>query len=278
MDWEKVKNIMIVMLLLTNMFLLGFAYLNSPGYTMSGEQYDAIMTVLQKSGVTLDAPLLKVSPPMPALELYAGALNPGDICGAFLKDGFTDAGDGVYMSGGAEVMVTGGGFVYNNPNGSGAGNSCDGIMKSLSAELPGFVLDKSDTSLSGNPVDNTVTYRQVYRGYMIYSNYVVFTVSNSGIIRAECSYNPPAFFDKARGGICSPDVAAFAFLRRAKALYNGDKINISKMDLLYCVPQPAAGADNQDQAPGLTAVPYYRFGVSGKADNVLVNAYTCAVQ
>jgi len=281
MNWEKSKTVMIVMLLLTNAFLLGFAYLNSPAYTVSGDQYAAIMSVLQKNGVTMTADFIKDSPPMPSLTLYAGSLNAGDICGVFFgaAAGVTDAGNGVYTLGSAGLMVSGDGFVYNNPEGLGAGSGCDSVIKSLSPYLPGFARDKTGVSARGGPVDNTVTYRQIYKNYMIYSNYVTFTVSNNGIIRAECSYNPPAFFGKARGGICSPDAAAFAFLRRAKTLYNGDQINISGMELLYCVPQSDGGAQGHaGQAATITAAPFYRFSVSGKADSVLVNAYTGLAQ
>ncbi|MDR1533212.1 MAG: hypothetical protein LBS62_13705 [Clostridiales bacterium] len=280
MDWDKAKNILIVMLLMLNIFLGILTYLNSPRYSVAAEQEKAILDVLAQNNIEWNAVLPKRFEPLANILLTVHREDADALAAVFFKEAETvsrvDTDErAVLIQGAASLIVENGGFRYDNLNGmagtAGQGaEACGRIMGDLT-QLSGFVPDETETGT------RVAVYRQMYKDRLIYTNYVVFTMSDEGIVSVNCQYNQPAGFS-AKHEIIPPDEAAFILMNKLKNMYGGAPVAIDEMDLVFLRRD-----DPAEEMETERATPYYRFYVRELTNGPLqppffVNSYTGAVE
>jgi len=260
MEWSKAKDIIIIFLIMINV-MLGIIVLSArERHTLSAEQERNIIEVLYAENISINAPVIRRTPPMRMLELSPGVIDSNLMKRIFL--GTTDVtvyeyGDirRYYYEGSNVIVYTNrvifesGVFEdYKEIDFDIAMRMSDDFLAGLGDMARGFVLDVSPYS-SGNEI--IVEYRQSIEGVVIYNNYFLFAIDNYGIRRVEHSHNMPVGFSSTPNEICRADEALFSFLRamRMDSIDRPKRI-IEKIDIVYFMDQA-----NLEQG---IAYPYFR--------------------
>jgi len=277
MEWERAKNYILLFFVLLNLALGGFLFMESRRYSMTPEREETILTILDQNNITMEADLLRRFAPMRAMSIYGFSYDTDELIRIFFGNASvqrTTNARGYVVTRRPEELVIANGFVtYNNPRGRGGLDELNTAEAQRLADnfvrthWPDFRLDIVYTG------DDWIllSYRQVYRGHKIHSNFIEFLVTEYGIVRVEMQHGRVQGWESAdQLPIVSPDEALLAFVRRNRVHAQVTPMIITHMDLVYFVEE--GGLD-----PYVThrAVPFYRVFVAGEgSDPFLINAFT----
>jgi hypothetical protein len=271
MDWDRAKNIIILMLLLLNGTLGGLILWSSPPYSLTAQREQAILDVLAGSGIQWEAKLPRRFPPTQAIRLTAGWRDPEALAAAlFLPEETVTQLDlpdrSVLVQGAATLVVENGAFRYENPNGLGRGpEACQEIIAALG--LPGFIPDGEAEQAGALEI----TYRQLYKNRLIYTNHITFSLARGNILRVTGQYGHPAGL-AAPIELLPPDEAVFTFMVKLKNMYGDAPLTVNRMDLVFRQREEDGGAGE------LRCAPYYRFYTSQSPEPIFINGYTGAAE
>jgi len=286
MDTEKAKNITIVFLVLLNAVLLicNILFTDTNKYSMTAEAAKNITEALSMNNISLTGKLIRDFEPKRRLEMQAFEYdneqlknifmnNPDDAKLSIENNRHIFRTDWESLS----INITSGYIVYRNrdiaqgqPDIEYAAKLCREFVKKINAIYPGFVSDNGQNGPYQTEEGLAFEYRQTYKGSIVNSNYLIITVGENGISRAEFMYAEIAGQNRELTSIYAPDEALLTCMHEIKNIFGDKAVTITQMDLVY------HQLENTKNAPA-NAVPVYRFRLLESTEAILVNAYTNTV-
>jgi len=279
MEWEKAKNYILLFFILLNLALGGLLFMESRRYSITPEREQAIVTILNQNNISMDVRLIRRFAPMRAMSVSGFYYNTDELVRIFFGNATvhrtTNFRGYEITRRPAELVISNGFIAYNNPMGRGEISTLSAVEAQrltddfVRTNWPDFRLD---IIYSGEDWI-LLSYRQVYRGHKIHSNFIEFFVTEAGIIRVEMQFGRALGWESAdRQPIVSPDEALLTFVQRIRpiAIAQASPMVITHMDLVYFVDGSGSDPDVEHRAE-----PFYRVFVAGDGSNpFLINAFT----
>jgi len=293
MNTARVKNLIIVLLIVVNL-ALGVLIINQESrYQMSGEQEEAIQSILSKNFIGVYALIPREFRPMKTLQMQLYEFDEEALVRVAMPDAPSGeitrvevtAGRSVvqYSHEGVDLLVEPGRFVYMSQSGyatpaflrNPAGQAemralCDSFISQFATPQMAFTYD--NTVVYREDGYTMIEYRGTYKGQILYTNYVRCKVTADGITELRCAFSTPDGFVGAARDIYACDEALLSLLGTLKSIY-GDSgkdamIIIRKIDKVYYLEDSGA----------MKAVPYYRVYTDGAIEvPFFINAYNNTV-
>ena len=274
MDWEKVKKLIIFFLCLLNISLTGLIYYNNRAYRLTLNHERNIMSVLQQNNIIFYSELIRNFSPMRQIEMQLPEYDHELLLSLFMNDlnsvrQSMERNRIIYRNETETLIIDDSEIIYRNRNGGGVTD-----ISHEEAERTAKDFVQKIRRLGGSFVADTAVpieteegllfqYREMYRGFIINSNYINITINSKGITRVEFSYFKPVAFVGVRRDICSADEALLTVMygiRNIFGEYTEPKF-ITRMDIVY------------HNNLSTRASPYYRIFISGFLEPFLINAY-----
>ena len=269
MNWSKAKNIAITAFLILNGLLMLLLYLDGRQYVLAADSQRAITTVLNNNNIILDPGFRFIRhDPTRRLALSENSFNRNALANLLMvnnSDIYMTVGDGYtkFHNAMEEVRFYDYGLVrYTNLGHSYLSLETEnekrmfstGIMNNIGEEVRYFVLDTSRPTPDGL----VLSYRQVYRNKLIYSNFLIFTFKDGNIYTIDFSLNPVSGFFGNPREMRPSDEILLTFMRNTT-----DAATIKSMDIVH-------------KAQGQISTPYYRitYMQHNLLRTMLINGYT----
>jgi len=277
MEWEKAKSYLLLFFILLNLALGGLILLEGRRYRVTPEREQTIITIMEQNNITIDTRLLRRFTPMRMMNVTGFYYDTEELINIFFGNATVQRTANfrgyVVTRRPAELVISNGFISYTNPNGRGeiaeltTANAQRLTDTFVRANWPDFRLD---TVYVGEDW-LLLTYRQIYRGHLIHSNFVEFFVTEAGILRVEMQSSQVLGWESMeQQPIVPPDEALLTFVQRERHRARIAPIVIDHMDLVYF--QEDGGTDNEVIH---RAIPFYRIFVIGEgSDPFLINAVT----
>ncbi|NLC67527.1 MAG: hypothetical protein GX754_01820 [Clostridiaceae bacterium] len=236
MDWSRVKNILIVVFIILNIFLLVYLYISHEESAISKESVAAVIEILGKNNVIIDRdceiPTYKKNTPM--LVFKNNDIDKKKIIEKLLgKDYATEEKD---KEENENRIIFGEGlaFTYHNPNPSDDIdiNKIKNMEKYLRDFFSGMGINMSQFILDRHieqPENDMDTYIFIekYKNYLVYDNRISVSITPGGIASIELNIRKIKGFTKK----ASPIMPAHQVL--LKNFYKKKDITIKCVDLGY---------------------------------------------
>ena len=283
MEWTRAKNIIIILLLVTNAILFTMIYKNNEKYRLSRVQQESIVKVLENNDIIYNAEMIKTFKPMKKIDLMPYSFDHEQLKKKFF-DNPDDCKEEIKPDG--DVVIyhhEDNGTLYIYPQGfrfisvieessedinvDKAKALCNELIKSFGNEFANF---KYDEEIILNNSNRRFIFREHYKGYVIESNFIDFTVNNNGILYIDCNYlKVDGFSEEPKLEISSPLDALMYYVRQKTSYGIQDTVTIDRVSIVYSYD--AKPYDNNHQA-----WPFYHMiiNIGGSSESVLFNAYT----
>lgn len=206
MDWSRAKNIILILLVIFNVFLL-FQII---GYGNEGISKETILNmekILYSRGIRLECEIPRYDSDTPRLEFGSGVLDKAALAKKLLgikmeadavnetgNDAGNDAGNetGIYTAGARKLVFTGtNSFTYTDDMPEDNVDTSDlnetekylkKFLKSRNLENPRYVPDEK-AFINGKGA--VFTYIEKYKGFLIFDNFLKVVVSDKGVTYLE---------------------------------------------------------------------------------------------
>ena len=280
MEWERAKTYILLFFVLLNLILGGLLLAENRRYTLTPEREQEIVAIMYRNNITMDARLLRRFPPMRAMYVGGFYYNRDQLVEIFF--GETDVarvfGPRGYIitSDNGQLVLDHGWISYDNPSGHGSREDWMQSLNQTQAQrlTDAFVSDHwSDFELDDIVVGYDwlrLSYRQVYRGYMIHTNFIEVTVTVRGIVRVEMQFGQVIETQRERQPIAAPDEVLLTFVQRIRDHVQDTPMVVTHMDLVFFQEE---GSSNPEGRYRLE--PFYRIFIDGdEGDPFLINAFT----
>jgi hypothetical protein len=285
MDVGYAKNITIFFLFFLNavLFVCNILFADNNKYYMTNDQLSNITELLEVNNIAFTGKPLRSFSPKGRIEMRQFDYNNEELLEIFM----TTPDDAklsiennrqIYRTDWESTSINAntGYVLYRNrdvtagvPDGSYAKKQSAALLKKIRAAYPEFIADMP----YGEPYESeeglVFEYRPTYRGYIISSNYLIITVGENGISRAEFIYAGANGFVNEQRSICSPDEVLLTCMHEIKNTYGGASVSIDKMDLVYHRLE-----NTGIRSSAVYAAPFYRVYISAETAPLLINAYT----
>jgi len=280
MEWERAKTYILLFFVLLNLFLGGLLLMERRRYSITPEREQAIVTIMYRNNITMDTRIQRRFTPMRIMYVSGFYYNEQDLREIFFGDArvvrmSTQRGYVLsYEQGRLEIDH---GFIsYDNPMGHGGEdawltNLSQNVAESLAdnfvqAHWTDFILD----DIVEGPDWFNLTFRQVYRGYMIHTNFIEILVTERGIIRVEMQFGQVLGMGSERHMIAAPDEVLLTFVQRVRLHAMVSPVSVIHMDLVYLQEEGSPDPEGR-----YLLEPFYRVFIYGNEGNpFLINAVT----
>jgi len=282
MQWERAKNLILLFFILLNITLMVLLRLEHHRYTMTSEREQLIHSVLARNQIEVQDSLIRQFPPMRALNISGFNYNTDELIN-ILFDNPTLArridnydGPSIYEDRVALLVISTNGFItFDNPQGF--RQIREGMHPADKQERARFLSDafiqryfpdfKWDTTLTEGE-GFRLSYRQVYRGYVIYTNFIELLVTDIGIEQIEMQFGRVhGWATGTERTIFAPDEALLTFMRRIRNITDAP-VFVRVMDRVYYQENRSASHSIYQ------AIPVYRIFIRDNDHPFLINAYT----
>ena len=210
MDRRRLKNVIILILLLVNGFLLGaLAYRDTAARSANMRAGEQLSALFAADGITLDPAVISQETPPPGRTLNLDGVQERAAAAYLLGKGLrrSDQGGGVRSytgSGGAAIFRDSGVFeAAGTLSPSGAGTFFRDFCKEFHYSQTGDELDGEDTG--------QLTAVREYEGLPVYNCQVAFTVEKGAVVSAGGTLLPDTYTESAAGEMLSARAALNAF-------------------------------------------------------------------
>lgn len=187
MDNAKIKNYIILVLALVNVFLLAIVLTNArQARRAAADRKQALETVLSENGIRLSKDADLSDAVLPELTLRRDAARESKMVTALLGDcNFSDLGGNVYSyrgknGGEAKFRGTGEFTILLNPNAVGRGANAASTARSVLKKL-GLKYSGETPEVSGGSEDTAVTLSCAWEDTPVYNARVTFYFTASGL-------------------------------------------------------------------------------------------------
>jgi hypothetical protein len=268
MEWEKAKNIILIFFILLNIILAGFIFIESRQFNVTAEQENIVRSVLEQHNIRLETEIIRRYPPQRALRVSGYYYDENALKMMFFNDPGqverieTTFGED-FTDGTAYLWISNGFITFYNP--TGLDITTDDFVRTY---FPDFILDEHFTP--HDEEGQRIVYRQAYRGFIIYSNFIEFLVTDNGIIEVFMQFGEVSGWDGPERPIFAPDIILITFMQRARSLLGEQPITIWHMDIVYNLEFENAG---DEVGSSHLAIPFYRIFIEGSDLPFLINAY-----
>ena len=255
MNTEKVKNILIFVLIITILTLGSLALAEENHYRLTQNQEDAIISILNRNGIAVYADIIRDFSPLPQLSLEMTSPDLDDIAGRFFQDETYYITEDVHhfiFEAQSRRMTF---FRFDNKlrfeihdgfNNSdfierGATASSSQILaESYVRNLVGIPNSMEFSSISLNFMgDYVITYFGNYRNFVIYNNQIRVRVTEAGVTRIYYSYSPIQGVLDNDVFIVSADEALLSLINhlRTSGVLDGDDIILTNIQLMHFITE-----------------------------------------
>jgi len=284
MEWERAKTFLMVFFIVLNIVLGALLFLENRRYVVSPERERAIITIMDRNNISFDAPFIRRFPPMRAISVTGFYYNTQELADIFFGNShqatYSDIPNGIvlnYGPGPAELVISHGFISYYNPYGHrDTAHELQSLDRQnaqiitdafVSKHWPDFELD--DVFIAYDWL--RLSYRQVYRGYVIHTNFIEIIVTDMGIELVDIQFGQVLEWYGQESPIAAPDEVLLTFVQHATNMPQLLPITITHMDLVYF--QEEAGSTNPYAR--YRVLPFYRIFIAGDtSDPFLINAFT----
>ena len=282
MEWERAKSYLLLFFILLNLTLGGLLLLERRRYTVTPEREQAIITIMNQNNIAMGTRLMRRFPPMRGMYVSGFYYDEYQLAEIFFGDAdvhhVSTQHRHVFTYGEARLVIAHGFISYDNPQGHGGEEGRPAVLCRMEARR------LSDNFVEGNWPDFSLddvfigldwlrlSYRQVYRGHVIHTNFIEIIVTDMGIVQVEMQYSQVLEMADDTRPIVAPDLALLTFVQRIRAISNTQAypMVIDHMDLVYF--QLEGSTDPDGSYP---VVPFYRVFIYGDGgDPFLINAFT----
>jgi len=282
MEWERAKSLILLLFVLLNLTLGVLIFREERKYIITPEREQAITTIMHENNITMETRMIRSFQPMRELTVSGFYYNVDALLNIFfdnpaavVRDYFHHGYEFIY--GDAELVISRGFVSYFNPNGlRGEAGHLTELTRMRAEALtdafvqaywPDFELDDVYIARAGDWM--RLSYRQVYRGYIIHTNFIELVVTNMGIEQVDMQFSQVIDFGH-EWHIAAPDEVLLTFVQRVRGMELDSPITITHMDLVFFQDEASP-----DPAIADRAVPFYRIFIDGNGgDPFLINAVT----
>lgn len=191
MDWAKAKNIFIIVLVLLNVFLLGYTINHKMGQEVSKETVDEAIKILNDKGITLECAIPSYTDDTPMLSYENGAFDRRQIITKLLGpiSEPSDMTDNTPLESGSRKLVFTNACSFEFTDSQPAGkvdisgeNAAEkylrGLIHDLGLNASNFILD-----LRARNADNTLTFVFIeqYGKFPVFDNLIRIVLGDRGI-------------------------------------------------------------------------------------------------
>jgi len=230
-DWSKAKNILIIIFIILNIFLLIYGGMHKPQNINSNEAIDSILDILEKKGIKIsqdfELPTYNNRTPMLIMENYS--INRNDIL-KFLfgenenfdlfevinkslsndkvksyADGsknlkFIGFGSFVYMDQSASIKIEGFNFEKDSLQHKQIHKSFLKLFSNMNIDVSSFILDSITANEDGS---YTLVFVENYKDYLVFDNRAKITIFNGGLRSIDFCISKIVGFSKSSSPIMS---------------------------------------------------------------------------
>jgi hypothetical protein len=294
MNMAKVKNVVLLLLVMLNLALFGLIQAENGRFRLSAAQDTAIRKLFEMYGFEIDAAIPKNFRPMRGLyvlpfqhdmDAHAQRFFPGET-----PEAEEWLGSLTLRVGESSLTLENNVLRYLNHSGyateafleRGFGDAeaerelADGFVKRIVPPELNFVFDYSTDWLDFDEVLTAFIYRGYYGDRLIQNNWIRVLVNENGITRVTCHFTSvPQRFSSHPREIYSADEALFSALQRLVHRHRDNDVRVLGVDVAYfMVTNPT------DTEFYTKAIPCYKIMVeiNGMIDIYWVDAYTLALE
>lgn len=273
MNWNKAKNIMIVILVFLNIVLLFVSYYGNDKYILSSEKEKAIISLLNKNGVKIGTGIPENFEPLPYLMFNDFEYNVDELKKLFFEDNedvkrSIEFEATIFKTDKKNLKIDGADVVYERTY---TEKSLDKFeiseAKKKAEKVIKTLIKNKNYELQEIKFANGryyLKYCEIYLNNKVYNNYIEFVINKDGIEKMEMSRYEISGFYRIKRDICSADEALFSWLLGIKNEKTEDSLLIDGIEKGYCFEESTLKS---------RAVPCYRISV--KDDEIYyINAYT----
>lgn len=278
MNWEKIKFIVIILLVVLNAGLFGLNFEKSKEYKLSEEQQAAIKTVLADREIILKTELVKSFPPMRQLTVNVPVLEASRIKRQFFADDeevktTLEFNKTIMRSDKQIVSIENNDITMECPEGTGPieNFSLETAKESVKQYLLQTGIDTKQYSLETileREQGYEFQYFEEFHNYRIFSSSTRVTVTKKGVTALNIAYYQTETFTGEKIEVCSPDEALLTFLREVER--SESPAVIGKMELGYDFQEKSEVAEGNH----LKLIPCYHIAVEGREEPYVINAYS----
>lgn len=207
-------------MILLNIFL--FTAINVSGniYKLDCKDKEAILNLLEENNIKFNSNIRNVLPKRD-INLMGYEFNLNDLKKIFLDCGLKKINLNIYDSNSFECEF----YLENKLDIKQIKKICNMIVAKISSLVgANFVIcDESSFYLD---------YRDEYKTYILFDNFLRFYIKNNGLIRLKCNYKKVLGFAGNKCEIYSPDLVLYDFIKSDDVIKNDLKV-INKFDLGY---------------------------------------------
>lgn len=266
MDWNKAKNLIIILLIVLNMFIFLLLSRTKVSYELTLTDEKNILNILREKNIAVYTELPTQFYPMKDLEVISyGRDGLNDLANLIFSENvvpFVEKDKITYQEGTMTLVIQNGFFSLYSQEG----------IPFTKEELIGAV-DKSDKFIKDKEYKNNdlqiYEYREMYSNHIVYSNYFEIEVENN-VIKNFKGYNSEVSgFIGEKKEIVSVDMVLFNFIKEIDKIYENKEIIINNIDIVYYQSETT----NEENIM-LKGIPCYRIEVVGNNVPFLIDAYT----
>lgn len=281
MDWNKAKKVVILILIVLNVGLFGLNYIDDRKYYLSQAQEDAVVSVINQNGISLNTDIVKEFKPMRQLSVIIPSLETDKLRKIFFdKDENTkitvEFNKTILKSDTKTLTIENNTVEYECKKGT--NDISDFNIKTAQAEATRFMKSLGQEWARFKADDNVIEdrdcfifeYYEDFKGNKVFSSNNKITVNKTGVIKLTGSYYEAKTFVGEKKSICSADEALFTFLQEVKSNGSSEGIIITKMEMGYDFQETAEIAEGKQ----LKLVPCYHIYTENQQMPYVINAYT----
>lgn len=275
MNWEKIKKIVIWILIGMNVVLFGFNSKKDQKYILSSERERAIYSVLARHNIGMytqavsrfdDMRRISVEIPEFSRDELAEDFFPGEESEYIVEDDWmgiaAESGEIMFKDEEFEYYSYAQGQKIPDFSEEGAREAAEGFVKSHGKTFENF--QPENVEKVGESY--VCTYAGVYKGYRIFCMNLTVSVNEYGVRGAAGSLFSIRGYYGLSSPICAPDEALMTLLHSIET--DGQTRFITEMDLGYDLQESG------DVSGNLKLVPCYYMYLQGESRPIIVDAYT----
>ncbi len=280
MEWEKVKYIVICILIALNVGLFGLRFQQGQDNILSGTQERAVFEVLSRNGITLYTDLDSTAVPMSRLRGSVATYEKSDLELAFFDGETTEikqrGGETTYTAGAKSLVLTGFDGIFVNEDLTESDESLSRFEALAAGDLVVAKLSKIFGDLQLQNIWQKsgtwgLEYVGMYQNELVFSNECTIYLTAEGIVEIEFSFAQILGSEAETKEIIFADEALVTFMREWMGLDAKEEVAIQKVSVGYYLPENTSYSEGTE----LYLEPHYCISTLEDNQKFFVNGYTC---